>query len=377
MKMILKVAHLFLYAYETQSFTTSESAIGCNNSLRFIMTSSYYRPEWTCGKFNKAKCTAILYNLIEGVSHFFEGDSAVVIGAVLSHHRNEKFSVDEVSIVTGIDVDSLDYFFIELIQLGLLTTHIFNEVEIIKYRHTIAHQNYKDYDCERIQPKGVEVMEYGLNGAEEDYAESIDGWANVVFEMTYRCSEKCIHCYNIGSTHNAEDIDRRGERNELVFDEYKSAIDQLIKQGMFKICLTGGDPFSKDIIWDIIEYLYEKEVAVEIYTNGISIVNKVEKLLALYPRIVGLTVYSADASIHDKITRTKGSLEKTLATMKKLSEFAVPLQLKCCVFKTNFSTYKTVYSLAEQFNALPQIEINIKNSIDGNRFASECLTTYR
>ena len=37
-----------------------------------IMKQQHYRPEWTCGRFNKEKQVALMYNLIEGMSYFFK-----------------------------------------------------------------------------------------------------------------------------------------------------------------------------------------------------------------------------------------------------------------------------------------------------------------
>lgn len=333
----------------------------------------YYRPEWTCGKCNLKASTAILYNLIEGTSHFFEGASAMVIGEIIAYGRNHPLRIEEIANRIGIESDSVIDFCEQLIQLGLITDHIFTSHEILLYRQTTSKRNHDNYNSSKNMPNGVDIMELGLLGAEEDYANSINGWSNVVFEMTYRCSERCIHCYNIGSTHYETDVDRRGERMELSFDEYKQVIDQFLDMGMFKVCITGGDPFSNPITWEVLEYLYEREIAVEIYTNGISITDKIDRLAAIYPRIVGMTIYSAEETVHDKITRVHGSLKKTLYSMKRLSELGIPLQLKCCVFNTNFDSYKSIYPLAKEFCALPQIEINIKNTLDGNKFASRCL----
>lgn len=32
----------------------------------------YYRPQWTCGQFNKNVHAAIYYNLIEGMAYFLK-----------------------------------------------------------------------------------------------------------------------------------------------------------------------------------------------------------------------------------------------------------------------------------------------------------------
>ena len=48
----------------------------------------YFRPIWTCGRYNENAQAAILYNLIAGMSYFFECYSAMVIGEILSAPRN-------------------------------------------------------------------------------------------------------------------------------------------------------------------------------------------------------------------------------------------------------------------------------------------------
>ena len=48
---------------------------------------TYYRPQWTCGRYDKHANVALYYNLIEGISYFFEDYSALVIGTILSIGR--------------------------------------------------------------------------------------------------------------------------------------------------------------------------------------------------------------------------------------------------------------------------------------------------
>ena len=58
-----------------------------------------------------------------------------------------------------------------------------------------------------------------------------------MFELTYRCSEACIHCYNIGATRNNEERSGRAKLIELTLDEYKRVIDELYEQGLVKSVL--------------------------------------------------------------------------------------------------------------------------------------------
>jgi hypothetical protein len=45
---------------------------------------TYYRPEWTCSKYNAVARVAIIYNLIEGMCYFLEEYSAAAVGEILS-----------------------------------------------------------------------------------------------------------------------------------------------------------------------------------------------------------------------------------------------------------------------------------------------------
>ena len=71
----------------------------------------YYRPEWTCGRYDEKKRAAIYYNLIEGYSYFFEDYSATVVGTILSIDKNNRIDVGAISEKTGISLECLIPFF--------------------------------------------------------------------------------------------------------------------------------------------------------------------------------------------------------------------------------------------------------------------------
>ena len=82
--------------------------------------------------------------------------------------------------------------------------------------------------------------------AGQAYAEAVctDGQVfDVLLELTYRCFEKCIHCYNPGATRNDTEQNGRGNIEELTWDDYKRIIDDLCANGLVMATITGGDPF--------------------------------------------------------------------------------------------------------------------------------------
>lgn len=330
-----------------------------------------YRPKWTCGRYNAKAQVAIYYNLIAGMSYFFESYSAMVIGEILSEPRNGEFCIEEIASKLNIAMESLEPFFEQLEQMGIVSSVFPTEEIIANYRKRVS-----DYNCQQqqiVERTTQEKLPYAISNAEQLYTEKVGGITSAMFELTYRCSEKCIHCYNEGATRNDKEVSTRGDRVELTLDEYKRLIDELYDQGLMKVCLTGGDPFSKSFVWELIDYLYNKGIAFDVFTNGQRIVDDVEKLANYYPRLVGVSIYSGIPDVHDSITRIEGSWERSMSVVHQLSALGVPMNLKCCVMRPNVKSYYMVADIAKQYGAVPQFEINLTDSIEGDKCVSKYL----
>lgn len=330
----------------------------------------FYRPIWTCGRYNAEKHVALMYNLLAGQSYYFESFSADVIGQILSVSRNGAVDVEQVETATGIAEESIEAFFETLIDEGLLTNFVPTEDDINNKRKSLAESKRNSSMVSEKSTK--DKLPFETSTAEEDYNNAVDDGmtvTSVMFELTYNCSEQCIHCYNPGATRNENEISHRADRNELELSDYKRIIDDLCNHGLVKVCLSGGDPFSKPIVWGIIDYLFEKEVAFDIFTNGQRIVDDVERLANFFPRLVAVSIYSGAAEDHDAITRTPGSWNRSMRVLKQLSELAVPMNIKCCVMQPNLHSYYLVAEIAKQIGAQPQFEINISDSVEGDKCA--------
>ena len=326
------------------------------------MEKQYLRPSWTCGRYDSKSRSAIYYNLLSGFSFYYEEDSADVIGIILSQGRNKIFTNEQLSKMSGICQDDIDGFLKDLCNYGLLTTDIPTTETIQRYRAFCADSRKLSFSSKAIEDK----LPIRLSTSEMDYTDKVDGITFVMLELTYRCSERCIHCYNPGATRNNDEICNRGNRNELSLEQYKSIIDQLYENGLIKVCLSGGDPFSNKYSWDIIRYLYDKEIAVDIFTNGLSIYNKIDILSQYYPHRVAVSIYSGVEDEHDEITRVRGSWKKTIQCLDSLTEYGIPTSIKCCVMMPNFKNYHSIVDIAKKYGAEPQIEVCITDSVEGD-----------
>lgn len=331
---------------------------------------------WTCGRYNAHKHVAIMYNLIAGYSYFFESHSADVVGELLKVGRNEAISVEDIVAKTGIAEESILSFFKTLKLEGLLTTFVPTEKEVAKLRHNLS--ILKKQEPNFVDKPVKEKLPMAVSNAEMAYSDAVDDGetiTSVLFELTYQCSAMCVHCYNPGATRNATEVSHRGDRKEMSLTDYKRVIDELYDCGLIKVCLSGGDPFSKPIVWEIIDYLYQKGIAFDIFTNGLRLGDKVQRLADYFPRLVGISIYSGIPEDHDAITRIPGSWQRSMQVVSELSDLAVPMNLKCCVMQPNLHSYYMVADLARQYGAQPQFEVTITESNDGDLCAKQLRLT--
>src|ERR1700745_2404131 len=82
----------------------------------------------------------------------------------------------------------------------------------------------------------------------------------VHLDVTYRCNERCVHCYL--------DHDDHGE---MTTDEIKDVLDQLAEAGTFFLTFSGGEVFMRRDFLQLVEYARRLQFNVRIKTNGVMI----------------------------------------------------------------------------------------------------------
>lgn len=342
------------------------------------MEKKIYRPEWCSGRYYKTgnSSQALLYNLIEGMAYLFEEESADLVGAILNVPKNGQITLQILIDATNnqFTYDEIICFCDELISVGLITEGLLSET-IVNNNRKIVGQRRKSQSI-KVEKSIVEKLPFIQDEVEDAYMGILEKARIpfvVMFELTYNCNEKCVHCFNPGASRNDLEKSTRTDREEIDIIHYEKLLDDLKQLGVVKIILTGGDPFVKKDIWKLIEMIYERDFVFDIYTNGLAILGRTEKLAKFYPRSVGLSIYSEVDEIHDSITRVKGSLKKTLSVADEIVKYGIPLYFKCPIMTHNATSYFTVSELAKKYGAIPQIDITLTDAVDGDTSIGENL----
>ncbi|TSD02170.1 MAG: radical SAM protein [Parcubacteria group bacterium Athens0714_24] len=180
----------------------------------------------------------------------------------------------------------------------------------------------------------------------------------VHFDLTYRCPLRCVHCYLTGGK----------KRLECTTDEIKDILDQLVDAGSLYLTLSGGEIFLRDDLPEIVAYARSLHFAIRLLTSGELInIERVKEIVDWRPEMVAFSVYDLDASIHDAITRKRGSLAKTMDVIHVLKKEGVPLKISSVLMDRNVNGYGRVYSFAKELGAQFQADYRITPKTDGSQ----------
>lgn len=146
-------------------------------------------------------------------------------------------------------------------------------------------------------------------------------------ELTYRCNERCIHCY-IDDGHDP--------RPELELEDYKKLLDEARAMGCLKLFLTGGEVTLKSCFLEVAEYAASLGMLLDIYTNGLDLPPETfDRLKALKPNSISYSLYGGTAQVHDAITGVNGSFERTLKSVMMTKCAGIDTFLKTVVIREN------------------------------------------
>jgi radical SAM protein with 4Fe4S-binding SPASM domain len=178
---------------------------------------------------------------------------------------------------------------------------------------------------------------------------------NVHIDLTYRCNERCVHCY----------LDHH-DYGEMTTREIKNVLDQLAEAGALFLTFSGGEIFLRQDLFELIAYGRELNFDVSLKTNALLIdQSRARKLRELDIRKIQISIYSADAAIHDAITKVPGSLERSLRAIQFLLAEGLQVKLACPLMKQNLAAFRDVQSLAEELGVPYMLDLTITPMMDG------------
>lgn len=180
---------------------------------------------------------------------------------------------------------------------------------------------------------------------------------SVQLDLTYRCNERCVHCY----------LDHE-DHGEMTTAEIKDVLDQLADAGVLFLNISGGEIFMRKDLFELVEYARKLQFSVKLKTNAVMIrAEKARRIAALSVEEVQISLYSHKAEVHDEITKLPGSFKRTLEGARLLKAEGVKVSFANVLMKHNADDYPEVKALAASLGVGYNVDATITPMMDGDR----------
>jgi AdoMet-dependent heme synthase len=181
---------------------------------------------------------------------------------------------------------------------------------------------------------------------------------SVQLDLTYRCNERCVHCYL--------DHDDHGE---MTTPEIKHLLDELADAGVFILSLSGGEIFLRKDLFEILEYArLQKQFCVKLKTNAIMVREReAARLREIGIESIQISIYSHRPEVHDGITLVPGSLRRSIDAARFLKSQGLRVIFANVLMTQNVRDYQGMRSLAEELGVECTLDPTVTPMMDGDR----------
>lgn len=162
--------------------------------------------------------------------------------------------------------------------------------------------------------------------------------------VTNRCNLDCVYCFS--NAHRTSPMD-------LSSEQLFSIIDQLKQCGTLMITVSGGEPCLRNDLGEIIEYILQKGMLVELVTNGIRFEKNIDII-----RKVDFLAISVDGSeeAHDK-NRGKGSFKVAMKALELACQHGIHTRIHASFSKYNAHSLPDLMEICKKFGVRANIAV--------------------
>lgn len=151
--------------------------------------------------------------------------------------------------------------------------------------------------------------------------------------LGYTCNHNCLIC-------PLTTFDRM--HRDFTYEDIIKSISEAEFTADDHVTISGGEPTLNKCFLPVIEYLSGLGVHITILSNSVrftdgSLVERLRKIINASRCNVVTAIHSPDRKIHDKLTASEGSFDKTLSGLKNLISAGIPICVKNIINGLNYT----------------------------------------
>jgi radical SAM protein with 4Fe4S-binding SPASM domain len=188
------------------------------------------------------------------------------------------------------------------------------------------------------------IAEYGIRRPFTGFSPFL-----IVWNVTRACNLNCVHCYERARIRAPDELDTVGA---------KLAVRKLAAAGVAYIAFSGGEPFMRRDIFEIIEEVRRNEMAFSIATNGTLVTPETAaRLKELNCAFVQVSLDGATPQTHDSFRGAK-SFEQTIEGIRNLVAAGIQVGVAATATKHNLPEIPSIVDKAEELGAMVFMSYN-------------------
>ncbi len=166
--------------------------------------------------------------------------------------------------------------------------------------------------------------------------------ATIYFYITGGCNLRCRHCW----------ITPDSTEGDMDAGSVKEMICQAKEMDVKNIKITGGEPFLRKDIFEILHFMKDNGIAMTMETNGTFIGDKEAKeLKKIGLSHISVSIDSFDPGFHDDFRGVKGSFSMAVDGVKALREAGFRPQVIASIYRKNVKDIKEIVLFVKSIGA--------------------------
>lgn len=162
---------------------------------------------------------------------------------------------------------------------------------------------------------------------------------SIMWELTSKCKNRCIYCYNGSSPERSEQLS-----DKRIF----SLAHEIIEMKPFNICLTGGEPTENSHYLDIMLLLTSYGLKVSTILSGANLNNKFIDIISRCVDTLQISLDGSCSDIHDRVRGRKGSFDEAVSAIRKFVAKGVDVRVSFASTSLNIDDFENTYNLCKE-----------------------------
>ncbi len=165
--------------------------------------------------------------------------------------------------------------------------------------------------------------------------------AVVLWNFTYWCNMKCLHCYSR--------IELGKSPREINTEDAKMVVKQLVEAKVLHVNFGGGESLGRPDFFEIAKEVATHKIGISLSTNGWLVDEGATlRLKEIGTKSVSVSFHGATAEVHDKFHRCFGAFNKAEEAVKELVKAGIYTKMAVTVSQYNVNSIENIANLAEK-----------------------------